>query len=334
MQRKAQDMAHKHLQVGVSGIRQLTPRIREYQLTSIDGSPLPEYGAGAHVAVHTGTAQTGPLVRHYSLIGGTDERDDPRHTYRIAVQREERAGGSAFIHSTFEVGTRLALSIPTNNFPLDRRDTHRLLIAGGIGITPIYAMARSLVRRKAGFTLVYAGRDVDQMAYHDELVRLAGDRVRIHASGHLDTGKLDLGALLKSQPQGTTAYVCGPAAMVAATREAGMAAGWREDQVRSELFGTAFSGDEVPFDVFLRRSNRVIPVSKDVTILDALVAAKVDVLWDCRRGECGLCQQNVIAADGLLVHRDRYLSDDERAAGDAMCVCVSRVRGARLELDL
>lgn len=327
-------MAHKHLKVVVSGIRQLTPRIREYQFTSIDGSPMPEYGPGAHVALHTGNEETGPLVRHYSLIGGIDTRDDPRNTYRIAVQREPRQGGSAFIHANFEVGTRLELSIPSNNFPLDRRDTHRLLIAGGIGITPIYSMVRSLVHRKQSFSVVYAGRDVDHMAYHNELLALAGDRASIHVSGMLDSSKLDLVALLAAQPQGTSAYVCGPAPMVAAVHEASANVGWRPDQVRSELFGTGFQGDELPFDVVLRRSQRVIPVNKDVTVLDALIAAKVDVLWDCRRGECGLCQQTVLAADGPLVHRDQYLSEDERAACDAMCVCVSRVRGTRLELDL
>lgn len=327
-------MAHKHLKVVVSGVRDVAPRIREYTLTSVDGSPMPEYTPGSHIALHTGSAATGPLVRHYSLIGGTHIRDDARHTYRIAVQREDRGGGSAFIHANFEVGTHLEVSIPANNFPLDRRDTHRLLIAGGIGITPIYSMVRSLARRKQPFTVVYAGRDIDHMAYHEELRDLAGERARIHVSGMANQAPLDLVALLQAQPEGTTAYVCGPSAMVAATHDAARAAGWNGDQVRSELFGTGFSGDEVPFEVYLRRSNRTIPVAKDVTILDALTSARVDVLWDCRRGECGLCQQTVLATDGALVHRDRYLSEDERAACDAMCVCVSRTQGTRLELDL
>lgn len=327
-------MAHKHLKVVVTGIRQLTPRIREFRLTSIDGAPLPEYTPGSHIAIYTGSEATGPLVRHYSLISGTGIHDDPRNTYRIAVQREDRGGGSAFIHANFEVGTRLEVSIPANNFPLDRRDTHCLLIAGGIGITPIYSMARSLARRNQSFSVVYAGRDVDHMAYHDELLQVAGERVCFHTSGMTDQSKLDLTALLQAQPQGTSVYVCGPAAMVVATQDAARTLGWAEGRVRSELFGTGFSGDEVPFEVFLRRSNRVIPVAKDVTILDALVAAKVDVLWDCRRGECGLCQQTVLSTDGTLVHRDRYLSEEERAACDAMCVCVSRTQGTRLELDL
>lgn len=327
-------MAHKHLKVVVSGIRQLTPRIREYQFTSVDGSPMPEYAPGSHIALHTGNDATGPLVRHYSLIGGTNARDDARNTYRIAVQREDRGGGSAFIHAKFEIGTRLEVAIPANNFPLDRRDSHRLLLAGGIGITPIYSMVRSLARRRLPFSVVYAGRDVDHMAYHHELLALAGDRAHVHLSGLGNTNPLDLVALLAAQPDGATVYVCGPAPMVDAAHAAARVLGWHEDRVRSELFGTGFSGDEVAFEVFLRRSQRTIPVARDVTILDALVAAKVDVLWDCRRGECGLCQQTVLATDGALVHRDRYLSEDERAACDAMCVCVSRTQGTRLELDL
>lgn len=327
-------MAHKHLKVVVSGVRQLTPRIREFQFSSVDGSPLPEYGPGAHVELHTGTEVTGPLVRHYSLIGGLGLNDDPRNTYRIAVQREERQGGSAYIHQNFVPGTQLSLSIPSNNFPLDRRDTHRLLIAGGIGITPIYAMVRSLARRDQPFSVVYAGRDRDHMAYHAELEQLAGARAHVHVPGSENAGTLDIPALLAAQPAGTTVYVCGPTGMVAAVRAAASSLGWNDDRVRSELFGTGFTGTEVPFDVVLRRSQKTIKVGKDVSILDALVAAKVDVLWDCRRGECGLCQQTVLSADGPLVHRDRYLTAEERSAADAMCVCVSRVQGSCLELDL
>ncbi|MDM0116075.1 PDR/VanB family oxidoreductase [Variovorax sp. J22R133] len=327
-------MARKHIDVMVSGVRQLTPRVREYKLTAIDNAPVPAYGPGAHIEVHTGSAQTGLIVRHYSLIGGTEESDDARNTYRIAVQREHRGGGSAFIHSSFEVGTRLQVSAPINNFPLDRRDAHSLLIAGGIGITPIYSMARSLARRHRNFTVVYAGREPQFMAYREELGRLAGPCAHFHFSGRQDAGKLDLETLLRKQPPGTTAYVCGPASMVAATHEASRAAGWDPQHLRSELFGAGPTGDEVAFDVELKRSGRVIRVGKDVSILDALTAAKVDVLWDCRRGECGLCPQSVLEADGPIQHRDRYLSDEERESGETMCICVSRIRGERLVLDV
>ena len=326
-------MAHKHIDVVVSGIRQVTPRVREFLFTAVDNNPVPSYGPGAHIELHTGNVDTGLIVRHYSLLGGTVDSDDTRNTYRIAVQREDRAGGSAYIHANFEVGTRLQVSAPINNFPLDRRDRHSLLIAGGIGITPIFSMTRSLARRNRDFTLVYAGREPELMAFHDELARLAGSNARFHYSGKQDSGKLDLEKLLRSQPAGTTAYVCGPGPMVAATHAASFAAGWPPEHVRSELFGAGPTGKEVPFDVELRRSGRVIHVGKDVSILDALTAAKVDVLWDCRRGECGLCPQDVISADGPIDHRDRYLSEEERESGRTLCICVSRIRGKRLVLD-
>lgn len=324
-------MARKNIDVVVTAMRQLTPRVREYQLTAMDGQALPPYEPGSHIALHTVLSDGGTLVRHYSLLGGTEDSDDPRHTYRIAVQREDRARGSAHIHATFLPGTCLQVAPPSNNFPVDRRDTHSLLIAGGIGITPIFSMARSLARRHREFTVVYAGRTPEQMALREALERIAGTRVRFHFSEQ--DGPLDLQALLREQPAGTTAYVCGPAPMVHATHDAAAALGWASEQVRSELFTIGPTGDEVPFEVELRQSGRVIQVGRDASILDALTAARVPVLWDCRRGECGLCPLPVVSADGPIDHRDRYLSDEEHASGETLCICVSRIRGKRLVLD-
>jgi ferredoxin-NADP reductase len=323
-------MAHKHLLVEIAQMRDLTPRIREYRMVSANRKPLPIGAPGAHIALYTGTDQTGPIVRHYSLIGGADERNDARNSYRIAVLREEQGRGSAFIHANFEVGTRLQISAPVNNFPLDRRDTHSVLIAGGIGITPIFSMARSLAHRRRPYTLVYAARDAQSMAYRPELLHMSGSQVHFHES---KGGRMDLAALLKSQPADASIYVCGPAGMVEAARAAALAANFAPEQVRSEQFGIARTGDEVAFDVELRRSGRVLHIVRDVSILDVLNAAKIDVLWDCRRGECGLCPQTVIEADGPIAHRDRYLTDEERVSGTTMCVCVSRIRGKRLVLD-
>jgi ferredoxin-NADP reductase len=324
-------VARKNIDVVVTAMRQLTPRVREYLLTAADGQALPPYEPGAHIALHADSADGSPLVRHYSLLGGTEDQDDPRHSYRIAVQREDRARGSAHIHATFAPGTRLQVAPPGNNFPLDRRDTHSLLVAGGIGITPIFSMARSLARRHRAFTVVYAGRSPEQMALREALGQVAGARARFHFSDQ--AGTLDLQALLRAQPAGTTAYVCGPTPMVQALRDAAAALGWSPERVRSELFTAGPTGDEVPFEVELRRSGRVIQVGRDASILDALTAAKLPVLWDCRRGECGLCPLPVVSCDGPIDHRDRYLSDEERAAGDILCICVSRTRGKRLVLD-
>jgi ferredoxin-NADP reductase len=324
-------VATKNIDVVVTAIRQLTPRVREYQLTAADGQALPPYESGSHVALHTGSSDGSTLVRHYSLLGGTEDLDDPRHIYRIAVQREDRARGSAYIHATFALGTRLQVAPPGNNFPLDRRDTHSLLIAGGVGITPIFSMARSLARRHREFTVVYAGRTPEQMALREALQHIAKTRVRFHFSNQ--DGPLDLQSLLREQPAGTTAYVCGPAPMVHATHEVAAALGWSPLRVRSELFTAGPIGDEVPFEVELRQSGQVVQVGRDASILDALNAARVPVLWDCRRGECGLCPLPVVSADGPIDHRDRYLSDEEHASGETLCICVSRIRGKRLVLD-
>lgn len=325
-------MAQGNFDVVVAGVRQLTPRVREFLLRSADGSPLPDHAAGAHVAVHTVSAERGLIVRHYSLVGGDGElTDDPRNTYRIAVQREDHARGSAHIHANFKIGTRLQIGPPVNNFPLARRDPHVLLIAGGIGITPIFSMARSLARRRRPFQVIYSGRHAEAMAYHDDLARLAGDHVRFHYSD--SHGHPDLEAWLREQPDGTTVYICGPARMIEATQAAAARLGWNPDRVRSEMFGAGFSGHSTPFEVHLKRSGRTVHVGADVSILDALLADGVPVLWDCRRGECGLCPLNVVSSDGEIEHHDRYLSAEEKAANESLCICVSRTRGSRLVLD-
>lgn len=324
-------MARGNIDVEVIGVRQLTPRVKEFLLRAADGAPLPEYTAGAHIALHTVSGEHGLIVRHYSLVGGQGMEDDPRNVYRIAVQREDHGRGSAHIHAAFAVGTRLQIGPPANNFPLARNDPHVLLIAGGIGITPIYSMARSLHRRRRSFSVFYAGRDAGQMAYRDELVSLCEGEARIHCSN--ERGHPDLLALLQEQPAGTVVYICGPARMIEAARHAAAELGWPEEQVRSEMFGAGITGRAAAFDVHLRRSNVTVKVGADTSILDALLAAKVPVLWDCRRGECGLCPLPVVCADGGIEHHDRYLSDEERASGESLCICVSRIRGDTLVLD-
>lgn len=324
-------MARPNFNVQVASVRQLSDRVREFLLTTVDGSPLPSYSAGSHIALHTVSEERGLIVRHYSLVGGDGLQDDARNTYRIAVQREDHARGSAHIHATFEVGTKLQIGPPTNNFPLDRRHRNVLLIAGGIGITPIFSMARSLHRRRCDYRVFYAGRSAGSMAYHAELAALADDRVTFH---HSDSdGHPDIEALLRRQPEGTHVYVCGPRPMIDATHAAAERIGWDPDRVRSEMFTAAISGDARPLTVHLQRSKKTVQVGGDVSILDALIADGVPVLWDCRRGECGLCPLRVISAEDGIEHHDHYLTPDEKASDETLCICVSRARGARLVLD-
>lgn len=326
-------MANRKIRVEVAEIRQLTARIREYVLRSVDGSTLPKYEPGAHIELHTVSDESGPIIRHYSLVGGTGAQPDAANIYRIAVQREDRKRGSAHIHDTFRVGTSLEVSWPKNNFPLDRREENTLLIAGGIGITPIFAMLRSVVRRARPFEIVYSGRSLDSMAYQGEVRQLGGLHAHIHLSGEDGSDHLNVKALLARQPAGTNAYVCGPAAMINATHAAAQEIGWDESRVRSELFTAGPGADDRAFDVELKKTGTVIHVGRDTTILDAISAAGIPVLSDCRRGECGLCPLRVIEAEGEIQHRDRFLDGEQRAAGKELCICVSRINGSRLVLD-
>lgn len=321
----------ENIAVVVRVVTPLTPRIREYLLEAVGGSPLPAYEAGSHIEVLIRPDGIGETVRHYSLVGGTEAVDDGRSAYRIAVQREDRARGSAHIHHTLEVGSQLAISPPKNEFRLDHRDGKSLLIAGGIGITPIFAMLRSLVQRRRSFGIAYTGRSRSEMAYVDAVERLAGPHANIHCND--EGGLLDVNALLTAQPAHTSVYVCGPAGLIDGVRAAAATLGWDDRRVRSELFTPPPTGHEVAFDVVLKQSGQTIRVGPNTSILDALKNAGQHPLFDCRRGECGLCPLSVLEADGPLVHRDRYLSADEKAAGKTLCVCVSRLEGSRLVLD-
>lgn len=324
-------MAQPSFAVEVTQVRRLSDRVNEYLLRSVDAAPLPPYQAGAHIALHFVSAVHGPLVRHYSLLGGADMQDDARNEYRIAVQRDPMGAGSSAIHEQFAVGTRLSVGAPVNHFPLSRQHEHVLLIAGGIGITPIWSMARSLQRRKQSFSVFYAGQNAASMACLNALQILAGANLQLHYSD--SAGVPDLKALMAGQPEGSHVYVCGPAPMIAAAHAAGQALGWSAERVRSEQFAARQSEAPRPMQVHLRQSGRTVEVGAGQSILDALLAAGEPVLWDCRRGECGLCPLPVVEADGALIHNDRYLSDEEKAEGRSMCICVSRVRGSRLVLD-
>lgn len=320
-------MQSKLLNVRVEAIQRLTPRVREYLLASDDAMALPRWQAGSHIEVHTQTAEGTPMVRHYSLVGAATLENDALNRYRIAVQREDRQRGSQRIHDSFEVGTQLKISHPINNFPLDRHAQRTLLIAGGIGITPIFSMLRTLVRQGRDFELLYAGRSREDMAYCEQVQALAGDKVYWHASAD----PVDLKPVLARQSAETVAYVCGPQAMVKAVQAAAAELDWDPKRVRHELFGVGSRGEEVAFDVELRQSGRVVHVGRESSILDALHGAGIHPLFDCRRGECGLCATEVLSSDGSLAHCDRFLSEQERST--KLCICVSRTVGSRLVLN-
>ncbi|TPE45735.1 PDR/VanB family oxidoreductase [Amaricoccus solimangrovi] len=316
--------ASKYLDARIVGRRDLTERISEFLIGGADGAALPPGDAGSHIELRFG-GPAGRFLRHYSLIGPLSPEKSPEPFWRIAVQREDRFRGSAFIHATFREGTRLRVSRPIGTFRLGRNVPHALLVAGGVGITPILPMMRSLSFRNRPFHMVYAGRRREEMAYADEVEAIGGDHATILEADR--SGFPDLRALLAGQPEGTVVYVCGPGPMIDALTTAAAGLGWDHGRVRYEVFNAAHRPDDHGLTVELR-DGRLIEVGAGTTILDALEQAGVDTLSDCRRGECGLCLTDVVPGDAVIDHRDSFLSEAERAEGRQMCVCCSRVANA------
>ncbi|MGC9376507.1 PDR/VanB family oxidoreductase [Streptomyces sp. MH13] len=283
------------------------------------GEPLPAWEPGAHIDVVIGPG----LERQYSLCG--DPAD--RQVWRIAVLREaEGRGGSAYVHAELRSGGKVRARGPRNHFPLEPASRYRF-VAGGIGVTPILPMLAAAEAAGAEWTLLYGGRTRNSMAFTGELERY-GDRVAIAPED--ESGLLDLASVLDDVPEGTLVYCCGPAPLLDAVEARCPAGVLRLERFRPKE--AAPSGPEAEFEVVLARSGRTVAVPPGVSVLDAVRTAGVEVLYSCTEGTCGTCETDVV--EGEPDHRDSVLTDEERAAGETMLICVSRCRGRRLVLDL
>lgn len=321
------------LELVVEDVVALTDAITEFRLRHPAGGPLPGFGAGAHLRVQV---KPGGSVdwRHYSLVNGSAAPDATvaPDTYRIAVRRDDAGkGGSQWMHAHVKVGSRLVTSTPINAFALDVNAENAVLIAGGIGVTPIVSMAAALSSAGRRYRMHYSARDPDQLAFVDELGMLAGGHLTLYADrGSLPA--LDLPVLFASLKPHQPIYVCGPAGMIDAVLALALQRGWNREDIHFELFSAPpSSASDSGFEVELRQSGRVLMVPAGQTIVDAMLAAGLDPLYDCKRGECGVCRTTVIA--GQVDHRDYCLSEAERRDGNVMQICVSRAACQRLVLD-
>lgn len=322
------------LKLVVRDIRQESPLIRSVCLERADGGALPAFGPGAHLKITIpGLAEP----RCYSLIateaGATGFAQPAR--YRLGVRLEDNSqGGSRHMHA-LAVGDALEAEGPKNDFPLHEAPAGEapvVLIAGGIGITPIAAMAAALAGAGRDYALHYTGRSREQLAFAGELEGLAGAALRLYADDE-PAARFDLDALLAASTPHQHLYVCGPKGLIDAVIAKAAERGWPPAHVHFELFttATALAGDQ-PFEVELRQSGKVLTVPADKTIVDVLEEAGCDPLYDCKRGECGVCQATVL--EGEPDHRDYYLSAAEKASGTVIQMCISRAKSARLVLDL
>lgn len=312
----------------VERVRAAAEGVLHVRLVSPDGRPFPRWSPGSHIDVQCGDSG---LSRQYSLCG------DPQDTQalEIAVLRESAGrGGSAWMHANVREGLRLHVRGPRNHFRFDEAAKKVLFIAGGIGITPVMAMARRARALGIDYLLRYGGRSRGTMAFAEELQALHGERLVLHPA---DEGRrMDLDTLLAQPDADTLVYACGPERLLQALAETCARHGWPEDALHVEHFhashGVLDPANEHAFEVELRDSGIVVPVRPDQTLLAALRAANVDVQSDCEEGLCGTCEVRVLA--GEIEHRDVVLTRAERLAGDRMMSCCSRACGRKLVLDL
>lgn len=325
-------MSDQWIDVVVQAIRQEAEEIVGLDLAPVSGGAsrtLPGFTAGAHIDIELAP----DLVRQYSLCG------DPCDTkqYSLAVLKEpESRGGSRMIHEKLQVGGRLRISAPKNHFPLEEDGAHAILLAGGIGITPILAMAEELHRAGRSFAMHYSCRTPARAAFVDR-IRNSGwaDQAQFHFDDGPPDQRLDLAALLGDPAAGTHFYVCGPQGLIDAALATANDAGWADANLHREYFGLAPDTVDLTGDCFRVRvasTGQVFDIGDHDTIADVLNRNGVKVEMSCEQGVCGTCLTRVIS--GTPDHRDMFLSPAEQAANNVMMVCCSRAKSAELELDL
>jgi ferredoxin-NADP reductase len=302
------------MRLKIARILNQTERIRSFFLETADGGPLAPATAGAHIDLDLGSIGT----RSYSIINLGDAAE-----YHIAVQRQDDGSGGSVAMHKHGTGDVLTAGAPKNDFPLVDCGPF-ILLAGGIGVTPLLALAHEIRERGAAFAFIYCGRSRDDMAFID-------DHMVVHCDAN--DGPPDLSALLASLTSQTHLYVCGPKPMIEAAKALAVKRGLPANQIHFELFanGSPLPMDQ-PFEVEVASSGKVFTIPVGRSIIEVLEDAGMDIMYDCQRGDCGICQTDVI--EGIPDHRDVVLSEAERASNKVMQICVSRAKTTRLRLDL
>ena len=311
------------LDVVVSRRDTLATDIVGLELQSADGAPLPTWHAGAHVDL---VIRSG-LVRQYSLTG-----DPASGAYRLGILLEPKSrGGSTAVHSQIQQGHRLRIGRPRNNFPLVEGAAHSILFAGGIGITPMLAMAHALEAEGASWEMHYCARTSDRMAFLDELSAF-GDRVKLHVDAGPAEQHLNIEEVLRNPDSGRHLYVCGPNGFMDFVTSAAENLGWTPDCVHLERFGAEVNTDGAPFTVVAAKSGKTFEVAPGQTIAERLATHGIDVQVSCQSGVCGTCLTPVL--DGMPDHRDLVQTDAEKASNAQITVCCSRSKTRKLVLDV
>ena len=283
------------------------------------------FEAGSHIDLHLPNG----LVRSYSLLNAPS--DQGRYVLGILRDRASR-GGSRYVHEQLRVGTQLQISQPRNNFALDTRASHSVLVAGGIGITPIYCMFRQLLALGRSAELIYCARSRAEAALLDEISGL-GAKVLYHFNDEKG-GLPDLASYLAGRPADTHFYCCGPTPMLDAFEQTCERLGYPHAHIERFTAAEVAASEDAQdsYSVELSKSGKTVSVEPGLNLLDVLLEAGCDIEYSCREGVCGSCETRVLEGD--VDHRDGVLTKAERAANKSMMVCVSGCKSRRLVLDL
>lgn len=311
------------IEVAIGGRRTVAEDIIALELLPLAGV-LPAFEAGAHVEVEVGPG----CVRHYSLLNDPAET----HRYVLGVLREPTSrGGSSAIHAGFSVGSTVKIGRPRNNFALTAQARRSVLMAGGIGLTPLYSMAHGLHRIGADFTLHYYARNRARAAFVDEL---SSESFSEQVSIHLDDAseRTPVATALGPAEDDAHLYICGPAGFIDHVLETARSLGWADGNIHLEHFSATVDAAGDAFEVEARRSGVTVQVPSGSSIAQVLLANGVDVPLSCEQGVCGTCITTIL--EGVADHRDMFLSEAEHEAGEEMAICCSRSKTPKLILDL
>jgi dimethylamine monooxygenase subunit B len=311
--------------IEVIDIKQLTPKIKSFRLVIADKQKLASFSPGSHITIEIPLGEK--IKRNsYSLCSSPYETD----FYEIAVLLPDNSrGGSQYLHGITS-GTKLKISFPKNSFALTSRGRKYILIAGGIGITPLFSMLPTLSRYQLPFELHYAAKSIEDCAFYQFLQQKYGSQVKFYFSDRLD--RLLPKQILQEQPLGTHLYLCAPPSLMADCRSAALALGYPNSAIHQELFGAVKTEKKHPFTAVLARSDKRIEVPQNKTLLEVLETAGIAPNYSCRAGGCGACEVKVLA--GKIEHLDSYYSPEEKAEQNRILACISRAKNQQLIIDL
>ena len=314
------------MEVVIASRHQQADGIISLALAPVGAGALPTFEAGAHVDVDVAPG----VMRQYSLC--SDPADNRRYEIAVLLEPESR-GGSAGVHRTFVVGRTIRIGRPRNNFPLTAAAKRSLLLAGGIGITPLLSMMHDLERRHADFAVHYCARSRARAAFLGRLNGAAfAAKVKLHFDDGPDAQRFNASDVLCRHDEGMHLYVCGPRGFIDHILDEASRAGWPSNCIHVEHFSAAPAAEGEGFTVVARRSGVTVDVMSGQTIAGALAAAGIAIDLSCQQGICGSCLVDVV--DGVPDHRDHYLDAREKASNRQMTVCCSRALTKRLVLDV